>query len=120
MSLFRAARSTVSDSNSSQFKKSKKSGATMTMKDIKNPKKEPKTLLTIPEVQKILGIKSRKTILKYIAEGKLPAYKIGGTRWRIDYNDVMTFLKKQFIALADEDAQTLPVEEKDPAAEVST
>ena len=64
--------------------------------------KEEKKFLTLAEVQKYLGIKSRKTILKYIADGKLPAYKIGGTRWRIAYADVMAFLKKQFIELAEE------------------
>ena len=69
------------------------------MSDIKNPK-DGKTFLTLNEVQDYLGIKSRKTILKYINEGKLQAYKIGGTRWRIAYDDVMSFLKNQFITLA--------------------
>ena len=58
--------------------------------------------LSLPEVQVFLGIKSRKTILKYIKSGKLPAYKIGGTRWRFAYSDVHLFLKQQFIAIADE------------------
>ena len=64
--------------------------------------REEKKFLTLAEVQKYLGIKSRKTILKYISDGKLPAYKIGGTRWRIAYADVMAFLKRQFIELAEE------------------
>jgi excisionase family DNA binding protein len=47
---------------------------------------------TLPQVQTFLGIKSRKTILKYIQSGKLPAYKLGGTRWRIAEKDVRVFL----------------------------
>ena len=50
--------------------------------------------LSLPEVQSVLGIKSRKTILKYIKSGKLPAYKLGGTRWRITPSDIEAFLKK--------------------------
>ena len=57
--------------------------------------------MTIPEVQSFLGIKSRKTILKYITTGKLCAYKVGGTRWRIAVTDVKTFLKNQLTAIAD-------------------
>ncbi len=52
--------------------------------------------MTLPEVQAFLGIKSRKTILKYITTGKLRAYKIGGTRWRIAGQDVQAFLCAQF------------------------
>ncbi len=63
--------------------------------------KEPDSFLTLPEVQTFLGIKSRKTILKYIHAGKLPAYKIGGTRWRFAFNDVHAFLKKELISIAD-------------------
>ena len=58
--------------------------------------------LSLPEVQSYLGIKSRKTILKYIKSGKLQAYKIGGTRWRFAFKDVHAFLKKEFILIADE------------------
>lgn len=58
-------------------------------------KKSSERLLTLPEVQSYLGIKSRKTILKYIKSNKLPAYKLGGTRWRITLKDVEDFLKKQ-------------------------
>ncbi len=54
-----------------------------------------KRFLTLAEVQSFLGIKSRKTILKYIHSGKLPAYKLGGTRWRIAREDVEAFLKKE-------------------------
>lgn len=50
--------------------------------------------LTLVEVQLLLGIKSRKTVLKYIHLGDLPAYKLGGTRWRISKEDVESFLKK--------------------------
>lgn len=57
--------------------------------------------LSIPEVQSFLGIKSRKTILKYISTGKLRAYKIGGTRWRIATEEVTAFLKREFKGLAD-------------------
>ena len=74
------------------------------MADSKNPK-DGKTFLTLSEVQQYLGIKSRKTVLKYINDRKLQAYKIGGTRWRIAYEDVMAFLKKQFVDLAEEDAE---------------
>ena len=52
--------------------------------------------MSIPEVQSFLGIKSRKTILKYITSGKLSAYKVGGTRWRIAAADVTAFLKAEF------------------------
>ena len=58
--------------------------------------------MSIPEVQSFLGIKSRKTILKYITSGKLSAYKVGGTRWRIAAQDVTAFLKAQFNAIAKE------------------
>ena len=85
------------------------------MTDSKNPK-DGKTFLTLNEVQDYLGIKSRKTVLKYINEGKLQAYKIGGTRWRIAYDDVMVFLKKQFITLADEQ----PNSEKSDAKKVNS
>ena len=51
--------------------------------------------LTLPEVQSFLGVKSRKTVLKYIKSGELPAYKLGGTRWRITASDIETFLKTQ-------------------------
>ena len=50
--------------------------------------------LTLPEVQSFLGIKSRKTVLKYIKSGELSAYKLGGTRWRITASDIELFLKK--------------------------
>ena len=65
-----------------------------------NEKKQD--FLSLPEVQAYLGIKSRKTILKYIKTGKLPAYKIGGTRWRFACGDVHAFLKKQFISIAED------------------
>ena len=70
--------------------------------------------LSLPEVQSYLGIKSRKTILKYIKSGKLRAYKIGGTRWRFAFDDVHAFLKKQFISLAEESATELSFPEKYP------
>ncbi len=70
-----------------------------------NEKKQD--FLSLPEVQAYLGIKSRKTILKYIKAGKLPAYKIGGTRWRFAFTDVYTFLKKQFISIAGEPAEKI-------------
>ena len=57
--------------------------------------KSTKQFLTLPEVQSYLGVKSRKTILKYIKSGELPAYKLGGTRWRILRGDIETFLRKQ-------------------------
>jgi len=58
-------------------------------------RKVKEQFLSIPEVQSILGIKSRKTVLKYIKSGALPAYKLGGTRWRIVLEDVVSFVKKQ-------------------------
>ncbi len=70
------------------------------MREAKN--ETSKTLMTLPEVQSFLGIKSRKTILKYIKSGELSAYKIGGTRWRIDHSDVLAFMKKQLIEIAEE------------------
>ena len=76
------------------------------MTDFRGEKKQD--LLSLPEVQAFLGIKSRKTILKYIKSGQLPAYKIGGTRWRFAYSDVHLFLKQQFIAIADEPASFRP------------
>ncbi len=50
--------------------------------------------MTMPEVQSLLGIRSRKTILKYISEQSLPAYKLGGTRWRFSRADVEKFLAR--------------------------
>lgn len=64
--------------------------------------------MSIPEVQSFLGIKSRKTILRYIAAGKLIGCKIGGTRWRIPVSAVTDFLKAEFgaadVAVPDTDA----------------
>lgn len=53
--------------------------------------------LSLPEVQSVLRIKSRKTILKYIKSGDLPAYKLGGTRWRIMPRDIEAFLNRHRI-----------------------
>ena len=53
-----------------------------------------KPFLSLPETQTFLGIKSRKTLLKYIREGKLTAYKIGGTRWRLAISDIEHFVQK--------------------------
>lgn len=47
---------------------------------------------TLSEAQNFLGIRSRKTILKYITRGSLSAYKVGGTRWRISLRDIDSFL----------------------------
>ena len=58
-------------------------------------KRPTNTLLSLPETQSLLGVKSRKTILKYIRSGKLLTYKIGGTRWRIALEDIVTFLKQE-------------------------
>jgi excisionase family DNA binding protein len=66
--------------------------------------------MTIPEVQSFLGIKSRKTILKYINTGRLCAYKIGGTRWRIAGADVLAFLKAEFNAIADQPQNVVKAE----------
>ncbi len=59
---------------------------------VKNRKKILHPFLTLPEVQALLGVKSRKTILKYILRGELTAYKLGGTRWRIARQDVDSFM----------------------------
>ncbi|GEM_PF-3009271 len=66
----------------------------------KNRKKESHPFLTLAEVQALLGVKSRKTILKYIFRGHLPAYKLGGTRWRIAREDVNKFLNAQQVETA--------------------
>ena len=62
-------------------------------------KKHSDHFLSLPEVQSVLGIKSRRTILKYIKSGELSAYKLGGTRWRITTNDIEDFLKKQQVRM---------------------
>jgi len=54
-----------------------------------------KEYLSLPEVQEHLGIRSRKTVLKLIRRGDLPAFKIGGTRWRISTIDLKRFLSAQ-------------------------
>lgn len=51
--------------------------------------------MTFTEVQAYLGVKSRKTLLKYIMSGELAAFKLGGTRWRLLRADVDQFLKKE-------------------------
>ncbi len=56
--------------------------------------------LTLLDVQSYLGIKSRKTILKYVKSGDLTAFKIGGTRWRFALEDVRDFLKAHRISRA--------------------
>gem|GEM_PF-2455462 len=48
---------------------------------------------TLSEAQSYLGIRSRKTILKYVSSGELSAYKVGGTRWRISRRDIDSFLE---------------------------
>ncbi len=48
--------------------------------------------MTLAEVQLYLGIKSRKTLLKYIKAGKLAAIKMGGTRWRVQRAHVRDFI----------------------------
>lgn len=58
----------------------------------KNNLTESKQFMTFPEVQSYLGIKSRKTLLKYIRKGILPAFKLGGTRWRISHMDIEKFI----------------------------
>lgn len=65
--------------------------------------------LTLPEVQSFLGVKSRKTILKYIRQGKLTAYKIGGTRWRIALQDVDAFLGQPLIHSKQTKSETRPL-----------
>lgn len=52
-------------------------------------------LMTLPEAQRYLGIRSRKTLLKYIQTGQLTAFKLGGTRWRILRDDMKAFLEEQ-------------------------
>ncbi len=49
--------------------------------------------MTFAEVQSFLGIKSRKTLLKYIRNGKLTAFKLGGTRWRISRANINAFIE---------------------------
>ena len=49
--------------------------------------------MTFAEVQAYLGVKSRKTLLKYITSGELLAFKLGGTRWRLLRSDVDRFLR---------------------------
>jgi len=48
--------------------------------------------MSFPEAQGYLKIRSRKTLLKYVRAGRLPALKIGGTRWRIFRKDAEAFL----------------------------
>lgn len=58
-------------------------------------RKRSKSYLTFTEVQSYLGVKSRKTILKYIKSGGLSAFKLGGTRWRFSQEDLDNFLNAQ-------------------------
>jgi len=55
--------------------------------------KQESELMTLAQAQSFLGVKSRKTILKYIKSGKLTAYKLGGTRWRITKLALEAFLR---------------------------
>lgn len=64
------------------------------MAQLKKKSKKSNQFMSLPEVQDYLGIKSRKTLLKYIRSGKLPAFKLGGTRWRISMENIKTFLNK--------------------------
>ncbi|MDP3921101.1 MAG: helix-turn-helix domain-containing protein [Candidatus Omnitrophota bacterium] len=57
--------------------------------------RKSRKLMTFTEVQAYLGVKSRKTLLKYIMSGELAAFKLGGTRWRLLRADVDQFLKKE-------------------------
>ena len=66
---------------------------------VKNRKKNAQPFLSLPEVQTLLGVKSRKTILKYILRGELTAYKLGGTRWRIARQDVDSFVNSHQAAV---------------------
>lgn len=47
-------------------------------------------LYSVEKVAELLGI-HRKTVLRYIKEGKLKANKVGG-RWRIHGNDLTSFV----------------------------
>ncbi len=65
---------------------------------MKTQKRDNQQFLSLGEVQALLGIKSRKTIRKYIDTGELSAYKLGGTRWRVSQVDIETFLEKHRIS----------------------
>jgi len=67
---------------------------------VKNRKMSVQPFLSLPEVQTLLGVKSRKTILKYILRGELTAYKLGGTRWRIARQDVDSFVNAHQAAVS--------------------
>jgi excisionase family DNA binding protein len=58
----------------------------------KNNLEKSSRFMTLAEVQLYLGIKSRKTLLKYIKAGKLAAIKMGGTRWRVQRSHVRAFI----------------------------
>jgi excisionase family DNA binding protein len=48
--------------------------------------------LTIKEVRGLLGV-SRQTVIRWILNGKLPAFKLGGGRlWRIRERNLKIFL----------------------------
>ena len=54
-------------------------------------------LLTTRQVAKVLGVSELETVYSYIREGKLKAYKIGGSgkskrHWRIRETDLEAFV----------------------------
>jgi excisionase family DNA binding protein len=54
-------------------------------------------LLTIKNICEIAGV-TRGTVIAWIREGKLPAFKLGGGRlWRIRERDFQKFIKKNLI-----------------------
>jgi len=63
--------------------------------------KKSKQVMTFEEVQTYLGVKSRKTLLKFIRNGKLPAFKLGGTRWRFLRSDLKKFVNHGFSTFGD-------------------
>ena len=81
----------------------------------KSQRKRPHNFFTLTEVQALLGVKSRKTIIKYIKSGQLSAYKLGGTRWRIAREDFQTFLKKQQVDGNNFKEPNTPLEERENA-----
>lgn len=50
-------------------------------------------LVTIKEVAEFLKV-AEKTIYRMAAEGKIPAYKVGGS-WRFKHTEIEVWLEKQ-------------------------
>lgn len=60
------------------------------MSKAKNVKRDAEEILTLPEAEKIIGV-HHMTMMKYVWDGKFPAYKNEHGYWRVKKSDFLKF-----------------------------